>query len=210
MHNLARLFLVTIFSLGIGCAGDSSEDMSSADANVEPQPDAFILPLPDAMATRSRVFVTSSQFSGNLGGLSGADSICQGAAESANLGGNWRAWLSTPTVSAIDRIADVAPWYLPDRTTVVFASHAQLRETPTVLIEWDENGPIRWMNISVGDRVVKTGTQSGQRDETCMGFTSASEDDHGTYGFFDELSYWSSFAAGRCSSSNGRLYCFEQ
>ncbi len=51
-----------------------------------------------------RVFVTSTDHQGNLGGLAGADNICQTRASAASLGGTWRAWLSTNTVNASARI----------------------------------------------------------------------------------------------------------
>lgn len=49
---------------------------------------------------------------GNLGGLAGADAICTAAAQAANPGDThiWRAFLSTSTVNAIDRIG-TGPWY---------------------------------------------------------------------------------------------------
>lgn len=49
-----------------------------------------------------RVFVTSTVFKGNLGGLAGADQKCQTAASSAGLPGSYRAWLSTPDASPAD------------------------------------------------------------------------------------------------------------
>jgi hypothetical protein len=62
-------------------------------------------------------FVTSKQNSGNLGGLAGADAICQRLAEAAGAGGHvWRAYLSThgtltePAVNARDRIGN-GPWH---------------------------------------------------------------------------------------------------
>lgn len=62
-------------------------------------------------------FVTSSTQSGNLAGLSGADSICQNLASNVGQGHKiWRAYLSThgtrstPAVNARDRI-DSGPWY---------------------------------------------------------------------------------------------------
>jgi hypothetical protein len=49
---------------------------------------------------------------GNLGGLAGADAHCTAAAKAANPGDNhlWRAFLSTSTVNAIDRVG-TGPWY---------------------------------------------------------------------------------------------------
>jgi PKD repeat protein len=53
-----------------------------------------------------RVFITSGVFQGNLGGLIGADQKCQAAADAANLGGVWTAWLSDENNDAVDRIPD--------------------------------------------------------------------------------------------------------
>lgn len=52
----------------------------------------------------SRVFVTSTTYNGNLGGLTGADAKCQTRANTANLGGTWKAWLSDGTTSAASRL----------------------------------------------------------------------------------------------------------
>jgi hypothetical protein len=54
-----------------------------------------------------------SKFGGNLGGIEGADKICQTAAEFVSpcqKNKVWHAFLSTPTVNAIDRIG-TGPWY---------------------------------------------------------------------------------------------------
>jgi hypothetical protein len=48
---------------------------------------------------------------GNLGGLDGADAQCRKLAEAAGAGGKtWRAYLSTSSVNARDRIGD-GPWH---------------------------------------------------------------------------------------------------
>jgi len=60
-------------------------------------------PAPDAVT----VFVTSEKFTGDLGGLAGADALCAQAASRAGLAGNtWTAWLSDGTGNAYDRIPD--------------------------------------------------------------------------------------------------------
>jgi hypothetical protein len=51
-----------------------------------------------------RVFATSVGYSGNRGGLAGADLKCQGAAVAAGLTGNHQAWLSDTTSSAAARL----------------------------------------------------------------------------------------------------------
>lgn len=62
------------------------------------------IPTPTSGATSNRVFVTSTTYNGNLGGLAGADAKCQARADTANLGGTWKAWLSDGTVSAASRL----------------------------------------------------------------------------------------------------------
>ena len=64
-------------------------------------------------ASNASFFVTSkgSGQGGNLGGLAGADAHCNALATAAGITGKtWRAYLSTSTVNARDRIGD-GPWY---------------------------------------------------------------------------------------------------
>jgi hypothetical protein len=72
-------------------------------------------------------------FGGDLGGLTGADDICTRIAEKSMPGAGakgWRAFLSTSTVNAIDRVG-TGPWY--DRAGRLFAQNVQgmLTERPT-------------------------------------------------------------------------------
>src|SRR4029077_13592277 len=57
-------------------------------------------------------FVTSSNpKGGNLGGLTGADAVCQNLARAAGAGTKtWHAYLSTSTVDAKTRIGN-GPWF---------------------------------------------------------------------------------------------------
>jgi hypothetical protein len=69
--------------------------------------------LAQAPASNMSFFVTSSNpgKGGNLGGLAGADAHCQSLAQAVGAGGKtWRAYLSTSTVDAKDRIGN-GPWY---------------------------------------------------------------------------------------------------
>jgi hypothetical protein len=63
-------------------------------------------------AANMSFFVTSANpKGGNLGGLAGADQVCQALAKTAGAGGKtWRAYLSTSTVDAKSRIGN-GPWY---------------------------------------------------------------------------------------------------
>lgn len=100
-----------------GAVTDVDADVPAADAAV---------PVPDASDAHFSFFVTSLQtmraqsgsqdgFGGNLGGLAGADQICQTAAAAVGFGHKtWRAFLSAynngSPIHAIDRIGD-GPWY---------------------------------------------------------------------------------------------------
>ena len=66
-----------------------------------------------AQDNKMTFFVTSTNpgDGANLGGLEGADAHCQKLAEAAGASGQaWRAYLSTSTVNARDRIGD-GPWH---------------------------------------------------------------------------------------------------
>jgi len=65
------------------------------------------------------IFVSSTIYSGNLGGLSGADSKCQTLADAAGLPGTFYAWLSTGVTSPETRfLRSTVPYVLPDGTQV--------------------------------------------------------------------------------------------
>ena len=66
-----------------------------------------------------KVFITSTTYNGNLGGLSGADAKCQARATAADLGGNWKAWLSDNTTSASSRLThSTLPYKLINGSTI--------------------------------------------------------------------------------------------
>lgn len=82
-----------------------------------------------------RVFVTSSGYNGNLGGLAGADQICQDHADGASLGGTWMAWLSDSTTDAADRLVHPTGSLLRTDGVVVAKSWAEL------VLTWPLNAP---------------------------------------------------------------------
>jgi hypothetical protein len=61
-----------------------------------------------------RVFVTSTGYPGNLGGLAGADAKCQERATAAGLGGTFKAWLSAAGTgnSAAERLTHATVPYV--------------------------------------------------------------------------------------------------
>lgn len=81
-------------------------------------------PTPTPTPTYRRVFVTNSDYNGNLGGLNGADAKCQTSASTAALGGAWKAWLSdssnSPEAPAPPRTftKSTVPYKLVDETLI--------------------------------------------------------------------------------------------
>lgn len=100
--RLAALTLAALAMLWTGCV------------SVEDQP------VPEPVPNAKRVFASAQLVTGDLRGLSGADSLCGVWALAADLGGNWKAFLSTATVNAKDRIDEVGPWYNVNRSTKLF------------------------------------------------------------------------------------------
>jgi cysteine-rich repeat protein len=76
---------------------------------------------------RRTVFVTSKVYNGNLMGLSGADAKCQERADTAMLGGQFKAWLSDGAINMDESgvgMIDTSPWSNTDETGAPkFAKH---------------------------------------------------------------------------------------
>ncbi|MFN0249455.1 MAG: hypothetical protein ACKV2T_21395 [Kofleriaceae bacterium] len=107
---------------------------------VEPGADDFVDDTPPS--ERHRAFYLRNGTLGKIkdsadpqSGVEVADADCTAAAATRELGGSWRAWLSSSTTDAITRIDDVAPWYRIDRETLLFASKRELTAGPRATIE---------------------------------------------------------------------------
>jgi len=64
-------------------------------------------------------FVTSATTTGNLGGREGGDALCNSLAAAAGQPGEYFAWLSTSTASAVDRMRGARGWIRTDGLPVV-------------------------------------------------------------------------------------------
>lgn len=167
-----------------------------------------------------RVFVTSLTYRGNLmmaanatDGLTGGDTLCQQHADAAELGGRWRAWLSSgraeddPSVNdAIERIIGDGPWVAMDGA-VLFPNRASLTTGPRAGLSLDE------LSRSIeGDGYYWTGTGVGGRattSATCEGFRSSGVS-AGTFGTASVTdSRWTDSGRTSCGEEK-HLLCFEQ
>jgi hypothetical protein len=166
-----------------------------------------------------RVFITSLTYPGDLkraagavDGLAGGDQLCQQHADAAELGGVWRAWLSTTdgnpdSNDAIERIMGAGPWVAMDGTTL-FPNRASLTTGPRSGIRLDEHGlsvfgstPYYWTGTGVGGHVGAN---------HCAGFISDSGARFGEHGSAGETSSdWTDSGHTNCSDER-RLLCFEQ
>ena len=85
-----------------------------------PTPSPTPTPIPSS-SSYNRVFVTSTKYNGNLGGVVGADTKCREKASAVGLDGNWKAWLSGS--SNADSVAErfshgEVPYVLLDGTII--------------------------------------------------------------------------------------------
>jgi hypothetical protein len=77
--------------------------------------------VPERCLQEKVVFVTSGQYTGDLGGLAGADVICQSTAEGAGLTGTYKAWLSDSTQGAAARMTHSMAAYVTLQGDVIAA-----------------------------------------------------------------------------------------
>jgi hypothetical protein len=96
------------------------------------------------------VFVTSAMYDGNLGGLMGADAICQTHATNAGLNGTFLAWLSDSTGSPSTR-------FNLSTTPYVRVDGVQVADDWVDLTDGTLDAPI---NVTELNTVVPTGTTS--------------------------------------------------
>jgi hypothetical protein len=162
-----------------------------------------------------RVFVTHERYTGNLtaylgssiNGLAAGDAICQVRADSAGLGGKWRAWLSSSEIDAIDRVSGNGPWNLVG-FAVAFANRAQLQTEPSDPLDVDEHG--EQIREPFGLSEVWTGTRAGgvHSMSTCANWTSTLA--RGTYGVSQEGTFeWTEYSTEDCDFEK-HLVCLEQ
>lgn len=163
------------------------------------------------VTSATRLFVTSAQYDGNLGGLAGADAKCQGLATTAGLGGDWRAWLSTSGIAAIDRVPHSGlPFTTLDYKVVALNAADLVDGTLKNPIAVDESGALR-ADAPVWTATTANGTFAA---ESCRDANGGPEwnstsgramvgDPSRTDG------RWTASTLAICTSA-ARLYCFQQ
>lgn len=168
-----------------------------------------------AECERPRVaFITSLDFTGNLGGLAGADARCVAAATAAGLAGpdSFRAWLATATDSPASRFAAAMTPFRGKYVRVDGASIAKdgwddlTDGTIAARLEITEFGTTR-ATTAVWTGATAQGTPAV---DNCEGWSSNLYADYGHGGVSsDVVASWTSNEKHHCSDKRP-LYCFEQ
>ncbi len=168
----------------------------------------------------ARVFVTDEKFTGDLGGLSGADQSCTSAAAAAGLGGTtWNAWLSDANTSALNRIYKVtggAGYTLVDGTRIAPTWSSLVSKNTPLLhpIDVTELGTTAAVNLEVWTGTDLAGaTPPGFCDTPGKGSWTSFANDAGTpfVGLTTATNpTWTDAYKQFCDRTTERLYCFER
>jgi hypothetical protein len=186
------IFCVAVLCLGAGCRGPESLSQEFETANPSPSPSQDLV-----------MFVTSTDYSGNLGGISGADSVCNSRALAAGLSGAFVAWISDSSNQAIDRLTSNGPWKWRNGTTV-FANKLGIPNSE-VIAPFDEFG-----NFLSSDNSW-TGSESDGtvNPDNCLNWTSSNSGIIGMEGDFGPgVGLWSKKGTGTCDNLR-KLICFQ-
>ena len=190
------------------------------------------LTMPSQAQNQSMGFFVSSTGSGmggNLGGLAGADKLCQSLATKAGAGNRtWQAYLSTSGqggVNARDRIGS-GPWYNAKKVLIA-ANVAELHSDKANInadTALDEQGRMINPQGAPNRHDIMTGSNAEGRatEMTCQNWTSSASDQTAMLGHHDRLTFgkpgspWNAAHASKgCSQENlvatggaGLIYCF--
>jgi hypothetical protein len=221
-NAMTRPILCAGTALGLFLAGCSSDD----DGGSPEQATGANQPGDTSMS----FFVTSvgsGANGGNLGGLEGADATCERLAEAVDAGGKtWRAYLSTDTQNARDRIGS-GPWYnqagvlIAESVAELHAEGTVFNGSPNLIL--DENG----QNAPGPEHDILTGTEAdgtAAMGLNCENWTSNSAEltENPRVGHSDipgnpmfSPSWNAAHTSANCSAAGltmrggaGRLYCF--
>ncbi|HEY8377947.1 MAG TPA: DUF1554 domain-containing protein [Nannocystis sp.] len=162
------------------------------------------------------VFVTSATYPGDLGGLEGADKLCNLHAKNAGLAGAYRAWLATfaGDEPKLRFKPQSVAYRLPDNKTVVADNFESLLEVglghPIDQTEYGDKLDTNDAECST-DHGVWTGllNNGNSLGANCSAWTSSAFVNVGNAGHFDQPANWSSACNAPCNRPL-RLYCFEQ
>lgn len=164
------------------------------------------------------VFATSTKYTGNLGGLSGADQQCQARAQAAGLPGAYRAWLSDSTGSPSSRFSkSTGPYRLVGGARVAddWADLTNAQQFPNHHLQNEINRDEFGVAISPGQYTWTNTATDGTAniaDHHCQNWsTSQGTPNRGDAGNVNATDgTWTNATDIFCNNPNQRLYCFQQ
>jgi len=155
---------------------------------------------------RHMAFVTDEGYNGNLAGLSGADTKCQAQAVAANLGGQWKAILSSGLTNASSRIALRGSIYNFSNALIADDAADYWDGTLDAAISHNAKG------ADQGAQNTWTASSSAgvKHTDHCTSWTTGAAGSSGLVGVSNVTgSTWVSSASNTCDQVR-RLYCISQ
>lgn len=219
--NLRTLWRVCLLSIA-GCGGRVSysgvDDVDGSGGSGDRGLTASGMAVSQATAPSDKLIFSSSKvYSAELGGLEGADAVCQVLAEAAGHKGTFRAWLSSSSSSVAERFTHSTERYVLGSGTIIADNWADLivgRLKHAVDETESRTTAIPYVTQTCGRFAFWSGTSvRGDRldwGSTCNDWTSASEDDRGEKGITAAYDWaWSQKCDGPCNGL-AALLCVEQ
>ena len=166
-----------------------------------------------------RVFISSTLQTASMGGLSGADQICQGLADAAGLHGFYKAWLSDDEESPTTRFAQSNNQYMLVDDTVIANDWDDLVNGINAPINRTESGapaPEGGPDCDTLDMTDTVAVYSNTyyhggsfgADYSCSGWTSNAGSVR--FGSADDPDFWSMCGIGGFCGTPSPIYCFQQ
>lgn len=168
--------------------------------------------LPRTGGKTIRAFVTNQSFDPNFSDLGGADNVCQSIADGASLGGDWVAWLSTDSKSAISKLTlDGSEDFTRIDQQVIANNVSDLLDGSLDLpLNIDQQGNL--VSGTVG-AYVWTGTSNNGLNRpnlNCVNWTSSSAGDSGGVGELTTSGWTEANSSSLSCIQQAKLYCFEK
>ena len=169
-------------------------------------------------ARNRKVFITSTAYDGNMGGLAGADAKCQAHATAAGLPGTYKAWLSTlDGQGPANRFTKYEQPYVLVNGTQVWSKFSDIASQVTLssAVNKTETGgaPPQDASLNGVPAMLTNSSSSGFAYANgwgdCGGFTNTSGSTvHGNYTSIGGSS-WTAYYGNNCTQKAG-LVCFQQ
>ncbi|MDC0667068.1 hypothetical protein [Nannocystis radixulma] len=174
----------------------------------------------DCTTSTKTVFASSVTYSGNLGGLTGADAKCQSLARAANRPGTYKAWLSDDTGSPSTRMTQSLKPYTLVGGTVIATNWTDLTDgtllAPINITE--TGGPVAtatfcgpnpspvWSDTTFSGTLLNT-------DQSCGNWTGSASSEGALGDATATTTNWTTSCftgPGFCNTATAPIYCFQQ